>query len=114
MAPSEGRNSAVAARKPSIKQRLLRELALFLGLFFFGLVLMPIGIYLVGGEVFGSYGDAGFGGFYGALNSRILGGDCVAWFLVLSPYLAWQILRSTALAWRLAGRGMRNDSSSAA
>ena len=87
----------------TFKQTALRELALFLGLLFFGLALLPIGVYLVGGEVFGEYGGHGFGGFFGTLGSKIRDGEPVAWFLTLSPYLVWQVLRLTALGWRVAG-----------
>jgi len=83
------------------KQRLLRELALFLGLLFVGLVLLPIAIYLVGREVFGEYGGHGFGDFFSTLSGRVRNGETVALFLVLSPYFTWQILRLTAMAWRL-------------
>jgi len=99
----------VIATGRTIKQRLLAETALFLGLLLFGLVLLPAAIYMVGGEVFGSYGAQGFGGFFGELSSRIRNGDAVAWFLVLSPYLGWQILRLTILGWHLAGGNSRND-----
>ena len=94
--------------KSTFKQIALRETALFLSLFFFGLVLLPVGVYLVGAEVFGNYGGHGFGGFFGTLSSKIRSGEAVAWFLVLSPYLGWQILRLTALGWRLVG-GPQND-----
>jgi hypothetical protein len=89
--------------KPRIKRVALREIALFLGLLFFGLVILPIGIYLVGGEVFGSYAGAGFGDFFGALSGKIRSGEAVAWFLVLSPYIGVQIIRLTMLGWRLSG-----------
>lgn len=94
----------MAVSRSKLKQQSLRELALFLGLLFLGLVLLPVAIYVVGGKVFGDYGGDGFGGFFGALSGRIRDGEPVTWFLVLSPYLAWQFLRLTMLAWRLAGR----------
>jgi len=94
----------VTANSQNIKQRLLSECAVFLGLLFVGLVLLPIAIYLVGGEVFGEYGKQGFGGFYRALSGRVRDGDLVAIFLVLSPYLCWSILRLTVGGWRLVGR----------
>ncbi|MGI9272315.1 MAG: hypothetical protein ACR2QT_11105 [Woeseiaceae bacterium] len=86
-----------------MKKIALREIALFLSLLFFGLVLLPVGIFLVGGQVFGEYGGHGFGGFFGALSGKIRNGEAVAWFLVLSPYLGWQLVRLTALVWRLVG-----------
>ena len=82
---------------------------MFLGLLFAGLVLLPIAIYVVGGEVFGDYGGAGFSDFFGVLSGKVRSGDTVAWFLVLSPYLVWQILRLTAFCWRLAGRPAAAD-----
>ena len=91
------------ANKSRFKQIAIRETALFLGLLFFGMVLLPIGIYVVGGEVFGDYGGPGFAGFFGALSSKIRNAEAVAWFLVLSPYLVWQVLRLSALLWRRAG-----------
>lgn len=91
------------ANTSSIKRIALRETAVFLGLLFCGMVLLPIAIYLVGGKVFGDYGGVGFAGFFGALSSKIRNGEAVAWFLVLSPYLVWQILRLTVLLWRRVG-----------
>lgn len=77
-----------------------KELALFTGFLFFGLVLMPAIIYFVGNAVFGAYGGVGYGDFFSTLSAKVRGGDLVAWFLVLSPYLGWQILRALAFAWR--------------
>lgn len=88
----------------SLRRIALRELCLFLCLFFVGLVLLPIGVYLVGDQVFGAYGGSGFSGFFGEISSKIRGGDWDAWFLVLAPYLGWQLIRLTALLWRLLGR----------
>ena len=87
-----------------IKQFALKETALFFGLLFVGLVLMPIAIYLVGNKVFGNYGGYGYGDFFGTLSGKIRSRDFAAWFLVLSPYLAWQILRLTVFGWRLASK----------
>lgn len=87
-----------------VKHIARKEVALFVGLLFVGLVLMPIAIYLVGGKVFGAYGGYGYGDFFGTLSGKIRAGDAVAWFLVLAPYLAWQILRLTWHGWRLASR----------
>lgn len=73
-------------------------------LLFFGLVLMPIAIYVVGGAIFGDYGGHGYSDFYKTLSGKLRHGDGVAWFLVLSPYLVWQIVRLMAFAWRLTGK----------
>ena len=82
----------------------MRETALFTGLLFFGFVLMPIGIFLVGSKVFGEYGGNGYGYFFSGISGRIRSGDGAAWFLVLSPYLGVQLLRLMLLAWRTVGK----------
>ncbi len=86
----------------ALKHLARKEGALFVGLLFFGLVLMPIIIYWIGNNVFGNYGGYGFGDFFGTLSGKIRHGEFVAWFFVLSPYLAWQTLRLTVFAWRKA------------
>ncbi|MDH3614126.1 MAG: hypothetical protein OEU90_01985 [Gammaproteobacteria bacterium] len=88
----------------ALKQAAVKETALFLGLLFFGFVLMPIAIYWVGQDVFGRYGGYGYGDFFGTLSAKIRSGDLVAWFFILSPYLAWQTLRLTLFAWRATRR----------
>ena len=77
-----------------------KEAAVFAGFLFFGLVLLPILIWYVGKAVFGAYGGAGFAEFYGTLSGKIRSGDLVAWFLVMSPWLAWQVVRLALLGWR--------------
>lgn len=94
----------VANTESSFRRIALREICLFLCLLFVGLVLLPVGIYLVGDLVFGSYGGQGFGDFFGTISGKVRTGDWVAWFLVLSPYFAWQTIRLTALIWRAIGR----------
>jgi hypothetical protein len=100
----------VVKKEFSLRHIALRELCLFLCLLFVGLVLLPIGVYLVGDQVFGSYGGYGFGDFFGTLSSKIRAGDRVAWFLTLSPYIAWQTIRLTALFWRIIGRTDKGSS----
>lgn len=87
-----------------LKQVALRESALFLGLLFLGFVIVPIPIYLVGQTLLGEFGGHGYGDFFGTLSSRVRSGDLVAWFFVLSPYLAWQVMRLSIHAWRAAGK----------
>lgn len=94
----------VSSTKPSFQRIARRELALFLILLLLGLVLLPLGVFFVGDLVFGDYGPAGFSGFFNTLSGKIRDGDWVAWFLVLSPYLAWQTVRLTAFFWRQLGR----------
>ncbi|MBT8100168.1 MAG: hypothetical protein KJO82_10475 [Gammaproteobacteria bacterium] len=91
----------MSSKKPTLKDRTLRELALFLGLLLFGLVLLPVSVYLVGEEVFGEFAGAGFGEFFRTLSGKLRDGNSAAWFLVLSPYMALLVLRLTGLAWRL-------------
>ena len=86
------------------KQVVLKESALFLGLFFLGFVLLPISIYWVGQDVLGDFGGHGYADFFGSLSAKIRAGDAIAWFFVLSPYLAWQTLRLTLFAWRAASK----------
>ena len=86
------------------KQRATKEAALLAVLLFFGMVVMPLATFLVGEQFFGEYGGHGYGDFFGTLSSKIRSGDIVAWFLVLSPYLAWQTLRLTAFGWKSLSR----------
>ncbi len=88
----------------SIKQRVTNEAALFLGLFFVGLVLLPIAVYVVGNAVFGAFEGNGFSEFFGMLSGRIRSGDRAAWFLIASPYLAVLTLRLMAWGWRSTAR----------
>ncbi len=96
--------SPVSNTQPGFNLRVKKELALFFGLLFFGVALLPIAIWFVGQAVFGVYGGAGYADFFGTLSAKIRSGDPVAWFLVLSPYLVWQIIRLAALGWRTAGK----------
>ena len=89
-----------AAGKTTFQNRVRKELALLSGLLFFGLVLMPIAIFWVREAIFGTYGGHGYGDFFGTLSAKLRSGDLVAWFLVGSPYLAWQILRALVAAWK--------------
>jgi len=91
----------------ALRQRATRELALLTGFLFFGLVVLPVIIYYVGQSVFGVYGGASYGDFFGTLGGRVRGGDYVAWFLIMSPYLGLQTLRLTLFGWRAAGRDKR-------
>jgi len=88
----------------AFRQKLTREIALFVGLLFVGFVLMPVAIYIVGQHVFGAYGGQGYDDFFGTLSAKIRAGETVAWFFVLAPYLLWQSLRLTAFGWRVAGK----------
>lgn len=94
----------VTEHSKSIRRIITNEAALLLGLFFFGLAILPIAIYLVGQAIFGDYGGGSYTHFYSELSGRVRAGDPAAWFLVMSPYLGWQCLRLIGLGWRVAGR----------
>lgn len=79
-----------------------KEAAILAAFLFFGLAILPVLIWFVGKAVFGEYGGAGYAEFYGTLSSKVRGGDLVAWFLVLSPWLALQLVRLAMAGWRLA------------
>ncbi len=87
-----------------VHRRLLRELAWFAALLLFGVVLLPVAVYLVGQSVFGAYEGDGFGGFYEGIFGRLLHGEPAAWFLAFSPYLGVVVLRLIAWAWRRTAR----------
>ena len=82
----------------------MRESVLLLTLLLFGVVLLPVGIYFVGKAVFGAYGGDGYVEFLGSILRKLLTGDWVAWFLVLSPYFAVQTVRLTLAGWRASSR----------
>jgi hypothetical protein len=81
-----------------------RELALFLVMLFIGMVILPALIYFIGRSPFGEYGGTGFSDFYGSLHGKFRSGEPVVWFLMLSPYIAWQLLRLTLHGFRYTGR----------
>ncbi len=83
----------------AVRKTLLRELGWFFGLFFIGLVVMPIAIYAIGLSLFGTYGGHGYGDFFGTLSGKVRSGDRIAWFLVLMPYLVFLALRLTRRGW---------------
>jgi len=89
---------------PGFRQRISKEIALFSGFVFVGLVILPSLIFAVGESVFGTYGGVGYFDFFATLSGKVRGGDHVAWFLISSPYLGWQCLRLMAYAWRISGR----------
>lgn len=96
-------SSIVDKADSNLRQRLVRESGFFFGLLFFGIAILPYGIYLVGQLVFGEYGGSGYGDFFGTIAAKLGGAEPVAWFLVLSPYLTWQIIRLALRAWRSLG-----------
>lgn len=92
-----------AGKRPNSWGKIIKkEAALFTGMLFLGLVILPIAVWFVGKAIFGAYGGAGYSEFFGTLSGKIRNGDLVAWFLVLSPWLTWQCLRLMAFGWRTA------------
>ena len=94
----------MSENQSTLSTLLKKEVALFTGLLFVGLVLLPVCIWFVGNAIFGAYDGAGYWEFFGTLSSKIRSGNPVAWFLVLSPWLVWQCLRLIAFGWRAAGK----------
>ncbi len=92
----------------TMKQTVVKDTALLVGFRFLGFVIMPIAIYWIGPRVLGEFGGHGYSDFFGGISARIRGGDLVAWFFVLSPYLVWQILRMTLFAFRTASGEKRS------
>ena len=86
-----------------MKTAVMREATWLAGLLLVGLVLLPLSIYVVGTLVFGEYGGGGLADLYADLIGRFLGGEPVAWFLLLSPYLLWQLGRLTIFGFRRLG-----------
>lgn len=76
------------------------ELAFLLGALVFGLLLLPVAIYLVGTLYFGEATAGGLGGFFGSIYAGLTQLDGATWFLVLSPYLLLQVLRGTLFVFR--------------
>jgi hypothetical protein len=98
------RTSSTTASDDMKKDRIQREVTWFGGLLLAGLVILPLSIYMVGRAVFGDYGGGGLGDFYEELLGRLVRGEPVVWFLLLSPYLLWQLCRLTIWGFRRGGR----------
>lgn len=92
--------------KNNTRDIVTREVALFVGLLFAGIVLMPIAIFWLGQQLLGDYGGLGYGDFFGTLSGQFRSFDPATWFLVFSPYLGWQILRLTVIGWRRASKSL--------
>ncbi len=86
-------------RKPFL-HILRREALTLLFLLLAGVLLLPIAIYMVGGEIFGAYSGSGFGDFYRDIHGDLREGQSVVIFLLLSPYLVWQLLRASFYIFR--------------
>jgi len=87
----------------TLRQSSSRELALFLVLFFVGIAILPLSVYVVGFTMFGEYGGTGFSAFFADLHAELRSGDLAIWFLVLAPYVVWQLFRLTVHIFRKLG-----------
>jgi hypothetical protein len=78
-----------------------RELTIFGVLFFVGLVILPVCIYVVGINLIGEYSpEAGISGLLMAIWGDLARLRIGAWILVLSPWLVIQLLRLAIRIWR--------------
>ena len=77
-----------------------KELFLALVLLIIGLVLLPIGVYWVGGNLAGDYQGDGLWGLFKHIALDLSRGGLFAWALVLSPYLVVQLVRLAVAVFR--------------
>ena len=80
---------------------LKKELLIFAVLLLFGLIVLPVCVYVVGQNLIGQYSpDAGVSGLLTAIWNDLAGFAPAAWILVLSPWLVIQLLRLGVRLWR--------------
>lgn len=80
---------------------LSKEIAIFVVLVVFGMVLLPISIYVVGQKVIGEYApNAGVLDLMGAIWADLAAFRPAAWLLTLSPYIVVTLLRIVRSQWR--------------
>jgi hypothetical protein len=78
-----------------------KELLIFGFLFFVGLVVLPVCIYIVGVNVIGEYSpEAGMSGLLLAIWGDVARLRISAWILVLSPWVVIQLVRLALRLWR--------------
>jgi hypothetical protein len=90
----------LAAEKKKAASTLSREAIIAAGALLFGVLLLPLAVFVVGKIVFSAYAGGGYIDFFGQLFAKLLELDKAAWFLVLSPYLALQVARLAVIGWR--------------
>ena len=100
-----------ATRSASITLKTLnKELLLFGILFFAGLFVLPLCIYIVGQNVIGEYSpETGISGLYGAIWGDLARLGFGAWALVLSPWLIIQLCRVAIRVWRGPARTLDSE-----
>ena len=77
--------------------RWTKELLVAAILLSFGILLLPVGIFIVGQGILGPYEGGGLSDLSQAIWTALLSGRPSAWLLVLSPYIVIQLLR---LSWK--------------
>ena len=78
-----------------------RELTIAAALLAFGLIVLPIAIYVVGQQLIGEYDtDAGWLALAEHIWIDFLSLRATAWILVLGPYVTVQLIRWTRRVWR--------------
>ena len=77
-----------------------REVGIAAGLFAFGLIVLPLVVYLVGSRVLGEYSGSGALGLAESVWLDLLALHPFTWLLVLSPYLLVQLWRALRGIWR--------------
>lgn len=87
-AAADAENAPTAPARP----RIGRELRFFLIIGGFGIVLLPLLVYLVGALTLGPY-EGGIGSFLAKLYGDFVRLAPTAWLLLLGPYLLFWALR---------------------
>ena len=90
------------SQKP--KNPLRREAFLIIACLSFGLLILPVLVFIVGQVIFGEFAGGGLGAFFADIHRMLRSGNVVVWFLVLSPYLIIQTLRLSIGLFRIARR----------
>ena len=70
----------------------------------FGLLILPVLVFIVGQVIFGDFAGGGLGAFFTGIHGMLRNGNLVVWFLVLSPYLILQTLRLSLGLFKIARR----------
>lgn len=70
-----------------------RELALAALALLFGLLVMPLGIWIAGNASLGPYANGGFGALLGDFLASLAQGSSASWIVLAGPYVIVQLLR---------------------
>jgi hypothetical protein len=70
----------------------------------FGIVLMPILIFLAGSFLLGRYDGASLGHTYAGIISGATHGSTASWIVILGPYGLYLILRALRAWWRASAK----------